>query len=629
MVFSKASAKKSPSGLPLLWWWLLLLSASPYNNRVVSAQNNNNQPQEFNTQVMARVLERLEDFMKIPVQATARAEKLRTLGFFPHQLQGQDRDRMFQYLYGEDPVVLYYGLEDGTFLLHSGDFTEASYREPGASGYSTSTNSSTARDNFYHTCVNRTTGEPQNCTMEEGADYIQCREGDCSKLWPCWWDETLVVCGNSTACLELALETAELWCPSYSIEQATAESEQGFIPRTYHCIGKDAITEEDPGQVLQDSNTKELGNCYFGDGTTLVNRSHLSGQYQFCVTNSNASISNGNDTEAETCTGLLTGGFRSRDYDPRYRGWYTLSKEQTQNAWSDPYPFFSDLQMGVTYTQPMFNEYVYNSQPRKEFYGVWAVDYSLTKITRFLTSQYNNTEMWVLVVEVEPPHNVIAASTGSPAATKVLASNSTLPCPENDSTVECDVIRVPVASLGDNGEYPENIYGDNIVKRAFAAYAEAGYPDLWELIGFKGEDEIGSEAYVVQGQIYEQEGASNLQWYTLVVMPMARSLDDAVLPGDSSFVIVCIIASIGVVGCFALFMIIFRKRHEEAFINGDWRFTSAFILGCSCVNISTYTLLGDNTDGLCQLRMWSFNYLFAAGKTLICHDVILMPGIRV
>lgn len=282
---------------------------------------------------------------------------------------------------------------------------------------------------------------------------------------------------------------------------------------------------------------------------------------------------------------------------------------------SDPYPFFSDLKMGVSYTQPMYNDVVNPDDPlaipTKEFYGVWAVDYSLAQLTDFLTSQYNSTEMWVVVVETEFPHYVIAASTGSPASVKRMGGDLNTPCPEGATEEDgCQVVRVPIDVLGAE----TNLAGDIVLKRGFTAYQESGYPDVTELVGFKESETVGVQAFVGQGHIYEQNDASNLQWYVMVAMPMARSIEDAVLSGTSGFVIVCVLATIGVVGCFSLFLILMEKRNEEAFINGDWRFTSAFILGCSALNLSTYTLLGDNTGATCKLRMWFFNGLFALGE---------------
>lgn len=53
-------------------------------------------------------------------------------------------------------------------------------------------------------------------------------------------------------------------------------------------------------------------------------------------------------------------------------------------------------------------------------------------------------------------------------------------------------------------------------------------------------------------------------------------------------------------------MLFYRSRKEEAVRFGDFTFTSAFILGCGLLNLSTLTLLGENTDTLCMLRMWAF-----------------------
>lgn len=42
----------------------------------------------------------------------------------------------------------------------------------------------------------------------------------------------------------------------------------------------------------------------------------------------------------------------------------------------------------------------------------------------------------------------------------------------------------------------------------------------------------------------------------------------------------------------------------------DWRFTSAFILGCALLNLTTLTYIGPATDQTCMLRMWSFHVVF-------------------
>ena len=77
--------------------------------------------------------------------------------------------------------------------------------------------------------------------------------------------------------------------------------------------------------------------------------------------------------EGETCNPFI-GGFRSRDYDPRYRSWYIQTKDKQRPNWVEPYPFFSNLDLGITFSQPF---YEYDEESRREvFKGVFAIDYT-------------------------------------------------------------------------------------------------------------------------------------------------------------------------------------------------------------------------------------------------------------
>lgn len=201
---------------------------------------------------------------------------------------------------------------------------------------------------------------------------------------------------------------------------------------------------------------------------------------------------------------------------------------------------------------------------------------------------------------------VIAASTGCPASKKVLASDPSLPCPD-DTSPDCTVVRVPITEL-------EGDPRDFILQRAFLAQAKQDFPTT-ELVAFKESDDIGANAYIAQGYFFAQEQA-NLRWRVLVAMPMDRSTADAILPGTTMFAIVCVLASIGFVICVTLFVSFWRLRKQSAVQNADWRFTCAFIAGCSVLNLSSLTLLGQNSDELCMLRMWSFNLLFACGASM-------------
>jgi hypothetical protein len=149
-------------------------------------------------------------------------------------------------------------------------------------------------------------------------------------------------------------ESEQKWCKKYTIEEATEN--MGFMPLTYHCHNKHGLFTQEPGAAVLDS-SGNLGNCYFRDGTTLVNRS-LAGEYAYC--------------NGEVCDDTFAAGFRSDDYDPRYRPWYIQTKKLQIPNWSPPYPFFDNLEIGITYSHPIHSE----MQGKNTFTGVLAIDYT-------------------------------------------------------------------------------------------------------------------------------------------------------------------------------------------------------------------------------------------------------------
>ena len=549
---------------------------------------------EFNREVMGRVSERLGDYMRVPVDATARTRNFRSLDGFPNDMAPSDRDFSMTYLYSEvRGVNVYYGMEDGSFLFYSDSLSDdepfVSYREPGDSGYD-AVNVPEEMQKYFDLCINRDDGSPEACVMAEGATYIECTNG--CELQRCPDADSQRDCSALPATNRTECESKVRWCAQYTLQQAPEGGSLGFVPRVYACIDEKGQMSQNPGNVLKNSNTGELGSCYFGNGVTMVNQT-IEGDFAYC----------GGD--GAVCNNTFLGMYRSRDYDPRYRSWYLLAKERQAEVWSDPYPFFSNLKMGITFNRP-----IYSIEGGKNvFKGVLAVDYSLGQIADFLREQYAGTDISVLVVEAKGPNYVIAASTGSPAAILVSNEDESQPCPseENQDTL-CTVVRVPIDEL--NG-----VPADAILQRAFDAQDSAGWPKS-ELVSVKVSDDPLSAVYVSQSETFEQENA-NLQWRVIVVMPTDRSTNDAVVRGDSVFVIICLLGGLGFFLCFMMFLFFFGKRENRAVIHADWRFTCAFILGCATLNLSTFTLLGENTDPLCMLRMWSFNGLFACGTSLL------------
>jgi hypothetical protein len=156
-------------------------------------------------------------------------------------------------------------------------------------------------------------------------------------------------------------------------------------------------------------------------------------------------------------------------------------------------------------------------------------------------------------------------------------------------------------------------FGPNstVLYRAFLAKNELNFTQSGDSVSFKASNNINSQAYVTQANMYSP--FNNLNWYVFVVLPMERSSSDAVFPGEPMFVVICLLGLLGFFGCTALLLKFYSKRKERAVIQSDWKFTCAFIGGCAVVNLSTLTLLGENTDPLCMLRMWSTNGLFVCG----------------
>jgi len=116
--------------------------------------------------------------------------------------------------------------------------------------------------------------------------------------------------------------------------------------------------------------------------------------------------------------------------------------------------------------------------------------------------------------------------------------------------------------------------------------------------------------YVSQSLIYEQSEGENLRWRIIVAMPVEISKNDGLFNGDPMFFVVIGVGTVGCVACLLLFHFYFSKRKKTEVRMSDWRFTSAFILGCALLNLTTLTYIGPATDQTCMLRMWSFHVVF-------------------
>lgn len=539
----------------------------------------------FNYEVERRVFERIDDFMSGPMIVTGLLERFLENGAFPNDVDVRDRDiystLSFSLLNEYKFDMLYYGTEDGVFVGYN-EGAWGTYREPVDSGYSVG---DPDMQQYFQACVNRETGKPENCTTSAGSEYVNCIRG--CELQLCN-DTATQACDDGT----IACARSQKWCPSYSIETVTEEiaPRLGYVPRTYHCHTAQGVFSQQPGAILQQDGT--LGNCLYEDKETLVNR-NTSGEFLYC--------------QGGECDTVFAGGFRSRDYDPRYREWYTQTKDLQKANWAAPYPFFTNLEMGITYSAPFYTE---DEDRRQIFRGVFAVDYTFEDMNGFLVDSYgvgaveaqeNYQETYVVIYEKKEPHYIIASSTGRSGASKVLEGDETTPCPDDsDDNIACTVKRVPMKEV-------EGKPFDLILQRSYTKQDEMDYPR--DLVSVQLSDESGSPAYASQSSFYS--GADGLEWIILVISPVEESTTDALTAGQELFGVVCVVASVGFLLCLAMFVSFFLKRKSRAIILADWRFTSAFLLGCALLNISSFTFLGENTEALCLARMWTFHLLFA------------------
>uniref|UniRef100_A0A6U3T687 G-protein coupled receptors family 3 profile domain-containing protein n=1 Tax=Ditylum brightwellii TaxID=49249 RepID=A0A6U3T687_9STRA len=520
---------------------------------------------ELQIEVENRVRERIHEFMKGPTTINDLISELRTNGGFPHNMDARDRDAYLKLCFTivkKFDVKVYYGLEDGTFLGYSAPF--GTYREPG-DGFRMQ-NVPAKYKKFLGTCVDPYNGTQKNCILEDGFDYIECID-DCV-LEPCHGD-------------------ADSWCLTYQHKKAISEDNLGFVPRTYYCIDEIGTFTEEQGAVISDVfDTSSRTTCYFGDNVTPVNRT-ISGDFLYC----------GGD--GEICDGTFVGGYRSRNYDPRWRTWYKETKDYQNSMWSKPYPFFSTFEIGITYSTPFYSI----EDDKKIFKGVLAVDYSFEDLRAFLKEAYSDKDgISVLICEESNPYYVIGSSTGTKAAKTVLLSDLLTPC-KDSSSQKCTVVR---SAPNDLSEHPMDI----TLARAHSSHKQEGFPSgTW--ISSKESDDFGSRAFISVSFVFEIPN-ENLRWRILTVMPTEKVAMDSVTTGSTLFVVLIAAGLLGALMCTALFLAYYRRRFNYAVMVSDWRFTSAFIIGCVALNGSTFFLLGESTDVMCMLRVWSFHYLIIA-----------------
>lgn len=553
---------------------------------------------EFNYEVEKRIVDRLSYYMSQAVDTNKIISNFRYSGGFPNNLAASDRDAYLVLDNSLPMPLIYYGLEDGsiTGYYKGGSSSMGYYREPGNSGYDVTDPS---MEKHLKSCIDKNDGSPTECILNPGDSYVECIDN--CELALCPDEDSQRECSAlEDAEAQASCEAKQKWCPQYGITAHDDDVTRGYIPLTNYCHDIRGLFTQKPGETVigytpstydlgavvnpadGSSAVHKLGECYHADGTTLVNRS-LAGEYAYCGSN------------GEICDTTFVGGYESNEYDPRYRPWYIDTKAGQKAVWTDPYPFF-DLGLGITNAHPIYD----TVDAKNVFAGVLAVDYRFEDISQFLIDSYGGTDTMVVIYEDKDPNYIIALSTGSPANTLVLSEDSTKPCPVDSGTdVPCNPVRVQMSNLTGTPQ-------DEILGKAYEKHLASGYPK--ELISVRASNDVDASVYLSQSALYEQAGA-NLRWRVIVASPGERSDSDAILKGNPLFPTILVIGCIGFVICMAFFAIFYRKRKKRAVLYADFRFTSAFLLGCAFFNCATLTLIGPNTDALCMLRMWSFHLL--------------------
>mmetsp|Transcript_26387 Transcript_26387/g.40020 ORF Transcript_26387/g.40020 Transcript_26387/m.40020 type:complete len:912 (-) Transcript_26387:122-2857(-) len=608
----------------------------------------------FNFQINHRIRERVSEYMDIPVKILDMTEQISksTVIFQEPYLQAHQRDAYFSFMWSVgmtyNPNGVFYSQDDGMFMGFVKD--QGTYLEGVGSGAyevqvqqgpfgASATDNSSSSSNYYYIpdpkyqkyfdkCINENNGAYENCFIENNdshkGEYIECQEDGidgCNTIEPCPGPEaenyancmTTTTSNNSNS---ISNQTAYcesqvgVWCAAYERKTKPKNQLYGYVPRYWYCVDGTGKFSETPGTILQPPHME--GTCKYSDGSTLVNgRTPSPEAFLYC----------GNQQQKTTlCDDIFVGGFKSRRYDHRLRAWYKETRQDPRDYWTKPYYFWTAVDLGVTYVKP--NYYYFtdsNNNNKKVFRGAWTVNYDFKQISQILMDTYGgnastSTSANVLIVEDEFPNYAIASSTGSKVYKMHLKSDPKKGCDgSNINSLDCEAVRLSAEDFYTSS----NKRCDMVLVRALEQQQEEGYPE--GLVVSTAEDEYSSDAnllqtsseestcdrkyYVSQSLVYEQEG-KNLKWRIIVAMPATLSTQDSITPSSPLFGIVLSIAILGFLFCLSLFIVYYGQRKKKEVVMSDWRFSSAFILACALLNLSTLSYLGESTDATCMLRMW-------------------------
>jgi 7 transmembrane sweet-taste receptor of 3 GCPR len=220
-----------------------------------------------------------------------------------------------------------------------------------------------------------------------------------------------------------------------------------------------------------------------------------------------------------------------------------------------------------------------------------------------LVENYKDSDTVVAIFEYDEPHYVIGVSTGTQASSQYLSSDPTKLCPTTVQygSKECVSDRLQIRHIRGS----EN---DNVILEAFFEQEAADYPP--GLLFVKMSETVGSNIWVSQSTVFQPDPNANLQWRIITASPASEGTQDTIVAGDPLFGPMILLGSVGFCVCTFFWTYFYRKRTVRVIAFADWKFTCVFVVGCSLLNTSTFTLLGNNTKATCLMRMWFFHFFF-------------------
>lgn len=620
--------------LPILFtlWIDLLVISSPVDDN------------SFNNELMPRITERLDDFFVETIRLNKyyvryfdrmskeegeggassidlnRTNDDRNIGFSPKRTLSINRQALFKDLFAQakaasnffNPFSMSFSFEDGIRIFAEEDNTRFyfGWREPGEAGYVVDSDNQQFQTDpnykYWISCFDSINGTSQNCSLVPGKDQFVTCINNC-ELIPCKRSNESIFYGSN--------ET--IWCRNYETKNYTeGDGQRGYIPYVKLCTNRRGEPDQRIGYVIDDVADDKLGNCYYGDQRTLVNRS-LAGDYFACGGN------------GEVCDNAYHGAYFQFHYDHRYREFYVTMKDQPLPRWRGPATLVGGFNPFVAFEHPYFTTINDSNTTRRIFEGMGNARYYLYEISQFLRAEYAETDYLVLIVSRDSPNIMIATSYHEEQfqLKAVLTEDETKPC--NDPTflellanqtklsayqnASCKTVQIPISDLNNSIKTEETIS-----YRAFIAQQDQNFPPD-KPVYVKLSDKIGSSAFTSLGRVYKlPEAEDTMEWHVLAITPMNRSPTDAALPGDISFVIICLSSSIGFMSCLGCLLVFTKQAYKPIPVHVTWTLSFAFMLGCTTLNLSSFTLLGENTDLSCMLRMWIFHALFACSKCYFC-----------